>query len=53
MRSRPQVTDFFDGLVLVEPGVVLTHEWRKDLGGPSNPGRAVGRRGAQALKETP
>ena len=38
MRSRPQVTDFFGGLVLVEPGVVLTHEWRKDPGGPSNPG---------------
>ena len=38
MRSRLQVTGFFDGLVLVEPGVVLTHEWRKDPGGASSPG---------------
>jgi hypothetical protein len=28
MRSRAQVTGFFDGLTLVHPGVVLTHEWR-------------------------
>jgi hypothetical protein len=28
MRTRAQVTSFFDGLELVEPGVVLTHEWR-------------------------
>jgi hypothetical protein len=38
MRSRAQVTSFFDGLVLVEPGVVLTHEWRKDPGAPGNLG---------------
>jgi hypothetical protein len=30
MRSRAQVTRFFDGLTLVDPGVVLTHEWRPD-----------------------
>jgi hypothetical protein len=30
MRSRAQVTGFFDGLTLVDPGVVLTHEWRPD-----------------------
>jgi hypothetical protein len=29
-RSRAQVTRFFDGLDLLEPGVVLTHEWRPD-----------------------
>jgi hypothetical protein len=28
MRSRAQVTGFFDRLTLVDPGVVLTHEWR-------------------------
>jgi hypothetical protein len=28
MRTRAGVTAFFDGLTLVEPGVVLTHEWR-------------------------
>jgi hypothetical protein len=28
MRSRAQVTAFFDGLSLIDPGVVLTHQWR-------------------------
>jgi hypothetical protein len=28
MRTRAEVAGFFDGLTLVEPGVVLTHEWR-------------------------
>jgi hypothetical protein len=30
MRTRAQVEGFFDGLTLVDPGVVLTHEWRPD-----------------------
>jgi hypothetical protein len=30
MRTRAQVTSFFAGLTLVEPGVVLTHEWRPE-----------------------
>jgi hypothetical protein len=30
MRSKDEVTGFFDGLSLVEPGVVRTHEWRPD-----------------------
>ena len=30
MRTRAQVTAFFDGLTLLEPGVVLTHQWRPD-----------------------
>ena len=30
MRSRAQVTGLFNGLTLVDPGVVLTHEWRPD-----------------------
>ena len=30
MRSKDEVTRFFDGLSLVEPGVVRTHEWRPD-----------------------
>jgi S-adenosyl methyltransferase len=38
MRTRAQVTGFFDGLALVEPGVVLTHEWRQDPDAPGNPG---------------
>jgi hypothetical protein len=32
MRTREQVTGFFGGLTLVDPGVVLTHEWRPDSG---------------------
>jgi hypothetical protein len=28
MRTRAQVTGYFHGLTLVDPGVVLTHEWR-------------------------
>jgi hypothetical protein len=30
MRTRAQVTSFFDGLTLLEPGVVLTHQWRPE-----------------------
>jgi hypothetical protein len=30
LRTRAEVTSFFDGLTLVDPGVVLTHEWRPD-----------------------
>jgi hypothetical protein len=30
MRTRAEVTRFFDGLRLVDPGVVLTHERRPD-----------------------
>jgi len=33
MRSKNEVTGFFDGLSLVEPGVVLTHDWRPDTPG--------------------
>jgi hypothetical protein len=32
MRSRAQVTAFFDGLTLADPGVVLTHQWRPGSG---------------------
>ena len=30
MRTRAQVTVFFDALTLLDPGVVRTHEWRPD-----------------------
>jgi len=30
MRTREQVTGFFGGLTMLDPGVVLTHEWRPD-----------------------
>lgn len=30
LRSRAEVTRFFDGLELIEPGVVRIPEWRPD-----------------------
>jgi hypothetical protein len=30
LRSRAQVTAFFDRLTVLDPGVVLTHQWRPD-----------------------
>jgi hypothetical protein len=30
LRTRAQVTAFFDGLTLLDPGVVRTHEWHPD-----------------------
>jgi hypothetical protein len=38
LRSRAQVTRFFDRLTLVEPGVVLTHEWRPAADDAATPG---------------
>jgi len=39
MRTRAQVTGFFDRLTLVAPGVVRTHEWRPGSSDDaSNPG---------------
>jgi hypothetical protein len=32
MRTKNQVTAFFGGMPLVEPGVVLTHQWRPGTG---------------------
>jgi hypothetical protein len=34
-RTRAQITEFFDGLELVEPGLVLVPDWRP---GPGTPG---------------
>jgi S-adenosyl methyltransferase len=33
LRSREEITGFFEGLELVEPGVVSTSRWRPDPGG--------------------
>jgi hypothetical protein len=30
MRSRAEITGFFDGLELVDPGVAFLPEWRPD-----------------------
>ncbi|MFI6346830.1 SAM-dependent methyltransferase [Streptomyces sp. NPDC050560] len=34
LRSREEVTRFFDGLDLVEPGVVVVDRWHPELGDP-------------------
>jgi phage gp37-like protein len=36
-RSRPEVARFFDGLELVEPGLVQMHQWRADATDPAAP----------------
>jgi SAM-dependent methyltransferase len=47
-RSREEITAFFDGLDLVEPGVAVVHRWRADPG-PDGPTDAqVGVYGAVA-----
>lgn len=33
-RTRAEVTDLFDGLELIEPGVVLVNQWRPEAGAP-------------------
>jgi hypothetical protein len=47
-RGKSQVNAFFDGLTLVDPGVVLTHEWRPgspdDAGQPGVLWAGVGRK---------
>lgn len=34
MYTRAEAVALFEGLELVEPGVVLTHQWRPDAGTP-------------------
>jgi hypothetical protein len=36
-RTREQVTAFFDGLELLEPGVVETPQWRPETAAPAHP----------------
>ena len=40
-RSRADITQFFDGFTLVEPGLVRPAQWRPDLDDPlrKRPGR--------------
>jgi hypothetical protein len=40
-RRREQVERFFDGLEMVEPGLVRAPEWRPDLVAGANPGAAL------------
>jgi hypothetical protein len=39
LRSHEQVSRFFDGMDLAEPGLVRVEQWRPDPG-PDNPGRS-------------
>ena len=40
-RSRAEVTRFFAGLELLEPGVVQPHRWRPDPAAPAPTGEAA------------
>jgi hypothetical protein len=35
MRTHAQVSRFFDGLDMVEPGLVQLHRWRPDTDDPA------------------
>jgi S-adenosyl methyltransferase len=37
MRDRAAITRFFDGLELLEPGVVQPQQWRPEPGAPGPP----------------
>jgi S-adenosyl methyltransferase len=41
LRTRAQVTRFFDGLEIIEPGVVPAAEWRSDGETPAQPGGRI------------
>jgi hypothetical protein len=41
-RSRDEVQRFFDGLDLVEPGLVQLHQWRPTGGEPVAPSSGYG-----------
>jgi hypothetical protein len=49
VRSPGQITRFFDGLELVDPGVVPIHQWRPDHG-PFGPAKEVAHTGGVARK---
>ena len=54
-RTREQVSRFFSGLDLVDPGVVAIQDWRPDsildLNSPAH--RDVGRRGPREVTRRP
>jgi hypothetical protein len=39
-RSRAEITRFFDGVELIEPGVEIVHRWRPDMRRPGDIGGA-------------
>ena len=47
MRSHAQVARFFDGLDMVEPGLVQVHRWRAD---PADPDAELANYGGVARK---
>jgi hypothetical protein len=49
LRSRSEIARFFDGLELVEPGMVQVHRWRPDPG-EADPERKVSVVGGVARK---
>lgn len=49
-RTRAEFEEFFDGLELIEPGVVLVHHWRPDGLGAQVPDSGIGLYGPVARK---
>ncbi|MEV8430970.1 SAM-dependent methyltransferase [Streptomyces chartreusis] len=41
VRSIGEIAGFFDGLDLVDPGIVQVPEWRPDTHGPADPATAA------------
>jgi hypothetical protein len=50
LRTRPEAEAFFDGLDLLEPGVVQVHHWHPDPDGPAPDDRDIAMYGAVARK---
>jgi hypothetical protein len=48
LRTRAEVARFFEGLDLLEPGVVQAHRWRAD---PPDPDRDIPNYGGVARKQ--
>jgi hypothetical protein len=42
LRTRAEILRFFDGLELLEPGLVQVHQWRPGLAAPGHHQEAAG-----------
>ena len=42
LRTRAEIQRFFDGLELLEPGLVQIHQWRPGLAAPGHHQQAAG-----------
>ena len=42
LRTRAEIQRFFDGLELLEPGLIQIHQWRPGLAAPGHHQQAAG-----------